>query len=159
MELGVAQTGLRLVRAGGGASTARTDITDIAITKFVDESSPALFRYCARGEHLPEVTLDVEEEANRRLQIRMTDVIITSIQVAGTEGGRSTEQLSLSFERVELEYQSVVSDQAKVEAVPVFAWNLAQNASIDAPPRLPPRSTVWALYWYDAPRRDWSISC
>ncbi|SPE32405.1 hypothetical protein SBA6_180016 [Candidatus Sulfopaludibacter sp. SbA6] len=134
---GIAQTGLGQGRAGGGASTVRTDITNIAITKFVDESSPALFRYCATGEDLPEVTLDVEEEADHRLQIRMTNVIIASIQVAGTEGGRSTEQLSLRFERVELEYQSAASDRARVEAVPVFAWSLAQNASIDAPPRLP----------------------
>src|SRR5262245_35434298 len=37
---------------GGGAGSGKVSIKDIAITKFVDKSSPSLLLCCANGKHI-----------------------------------------------------------------------------------------------------------
>ena len=65
------------------------------------------------------------------LTYRLTDVAITSIDENVVEGNMATEQLSLSFTRIEIEYTPM--DASGKAGTPIrAAWDVAQNKAAAA---------------------------
>ena len=56
---GVSQPSAGSASSGGGASSERADFQDFSIVKTLDKASPKLALACARGEHIPTVTLEL----------------------------------------------------------------------------------------------------
>ena len=85
-------------------------IQDLALTKFVDSSTPQLIMLGVKGETAKEATLTVRKsgkEQQEYLVIKMTDVLVSSYQTGGGAGSDEplVDQVVLSFSKIEGEYR------------------------------------------------------
>ena len=125
---GMSQSGSMHVGGGGGAGKA--SFLDLSVTKWVDAATSTLMLYIAKGTHIPTATLVVRKAGDKPLEyvkITMTDVLVTSLSTGGSGGeDRLTENLTLNFAEVKVEYQKQKPDGSG-EAGKEFAWNIPKN--------------------------------
>ena len=102
MDLGLGSYALGPNAAGSSANK----VHDISITKTVDKSSATLLKACATGKHFPTAILTARKAGGTPyLQIKMTNVIISSYQSAGEKGSQPpAEALTLNFTSVSFSY-------------------------------------------------------
>jgi type VI secretion system secreted protein Hcp len=126
---GMSQSGS--FHTGGGGGAGKANFQDISITKWVDNSSAELMKYCANGDHFDEATLIVRKAGKKPLEyikIKMTKVMVTSVSTGGSGGeDKLTENVSLNFAEVKYEYKKQKPDGTG-EAAKEFPWNIAKNA-------------------------------
>jgi type VI secretion system secreted protein Hcp len=99
----------------GGGGAGRVSMQDFHFTMHVNKASVSLMKACATGQHLKEATLSARKAGKGQqefLVIKFQDVLITSYQVGGSEatGTLPTEQASLNFAKVEVEYRPQKAD-------------------------------------------------
>ena len=125
---GVSQSGTMHVGTGGGAGKA--NFQDVSITKYVDRASPALWKHVATGSHVPEAVLVVRKAGGTPLEyirITMKECLITSISTGGSGGeDRLTENISINFARVQLDYVPQKEDGSG-DAEINMTYNIAKN--------------------------------
>ena len=90
-------------------------IQDLALTKFVDSSSPQLIMSAVKGEHIKEGILTLRKagkEQQEYLTITMTDVLVTSYQTGGVSGNDAplVDTVVLNFSSIEGEYRPQRAD-------------------------------------------------
>jgi len=90
-------------------------IQDLALTKFVDSSTPELLMQAVKGEHIKEGILTLRKsgkEQQEYLVIKMTDVLVTAYQTGGSSGSDAplVDTVLLSFSRIEGEYRPQKAD-------------------------------------------------
>jgi type VI secretion system secreted protein Hcp len=116
---------------GGGGGSGKVAIQDLAITKYIDLSSPSLYLACWNGKHLDEATVVARKAGEKPLEyltITMNEVLITSITTGGSGGeDRFTENVTLNFAKVKVSYKEQ-SDTGGGGASPEAKWNIAANA-------------------------------
>jgi type VI secretion system secreted protein Hcp len=102
--------------AGGGAGAGKASFRDLVFTHAVDRASPLLMRACATGERISDATITVRGAGDRpqdHLVVTMTDVVVTSVATSvGAGGDTGTEEVALSFAKVDLEYRPQRPDGA-----------------------------------------------
>jgi type VI secretion system secreted protein Hcp len=87
---------------GSGAKKGRASVHDLVITKSTDQSTPALWRACASGQHYGTVRLYLDEPSSAStgavgggygtyLTITLTNAFIASDTLSGTVGSGSQE--------------------------------------------------------------------
>jgi type VI secretion system secreted protein Hcp len=98
--------------AKGGAQSGRAAQGDFSIVKTLDNVSPVLNQACAKGTHIPEVTLELNR-AGRDKQayciIKMSNVTVTSVRPQGSSTGGDPaplEEINFHYGKVEWEYTS-----------------------------------------------------
>lgn len=116
---GMSQSGSMHVGGGGGAG--KVAVQDLSFTKYVDKSSPNLMNTCCTGKHYPSAKLTVRKAGDTPVEyliITMTDVLITSISTGGSGGeDRLTENISLNFAKVQVEYTPQMKDGSAAATV------------------------------------------
>ena len=124
---GMSQSGT--THTGGGGSAGKANFQDLSLTKYIDTATTALMGSLATGSHIPEVKLTVRRAGQGQggqthyLEITMKNVIVTSLSTGGSGGeDRLTENISLNFEEVKVEYFSPDGKSAGI-----FRFNIAQN--------------------------------
>jgi len=108
---GLSQTGSFGTAGGGGAG--KVSVHDISITKFLDKASPALMLHCCNGKHIKDGLITVRKAGEKPLEylkIKLTDILISSVQEAGHGGDLLSESLSLNFAKFHVEYQEQKPD-------------------------------------------------
>lgn len=89
-------------------------IQDLALTKFVDSSTPQLIMLGVMGQTAKEATLSVRKSGDQQeyLVIKMTDVLVSSYQTGGSTGSEQplVDQIVLSFSTIEGEYRQQKAD-------------------------------------------------
>jgi type VI secretion system secreted protein Hcp len=110
---GMSQSGTMHIGTGGGGG--KVAVHDIAVTKWIDKSSPVLMQYCSSGKQFNEGVLTVRKAGGKApleyVVITMKDVIVTSLSTGGSGGeDRLTENVSLNFREVKVEYQPQKAD-------------------------------------------------
>lgn len=109
---GVTQGGTMAYGGGGGAGKAT--FHDLNFTHNVDKATPLLMKSCATGTHIPDGTITVRKAGKGQheyLIVKMTDVLITSVALSVAEGGAgTTENVTLQFAKVALEYKPLKAD-------------------------------------------------
>ena len=83
---GLTQTAVSATGGGGGAG--KVHISDIAVTKKTDASSPLLMLNCANGAHIKEATFVVRKAGGEQLEylkIKLTDVLVSSYKSHGVQ--------------------------------------------------------------------------
>ncbi|MCY1263698.1 Protein hcp1 [compost metagenome] len=128
---GMSQSGSMHSGSGGGAG--KVNIQDISFTKWIDKSSPNLMVSCSKGTHYPEAKLTVRKAGGdspvEYLIITLKEVLVSSISTGGSGGeDRLTENVSLNFAEVHLEYQPQKSDGSKEGGPIKYDWNIRKNA-------------------------------
>jgi type VI secretion system secreted protein Hcp len=96
--------------AGGGGGAGKVSMQDFHFTMPVNKASPALFLSCAQGDHIKNATLTCRKagkEQQEFLKVTMSDILVSSFQTGGHGGGDvvPTDQISLNFAKIEVEYK------------------------------------------------------
>ena len=119
--------------AGGGGGSGKVSVQDFNIMKYVDSSSPELFFACVSGKHFPTaefVARKAGEKPLEYLKIKLSDVLISSVQHGGAAGGdRLTESVSINYAKIEVEYTPQDSKGAGGGAVK-SGWDVKANKKI-----------------------------
>ena len=111
--------------AGGGAS--RVKIESISIQKLVDLASPLLALFGAQGKHITDGTLTTRKAGKGGddfLLFKMTDVIVTSVQVA-VDTNQPAESITLSFGKFEFDYRPTKPD-GSLGTGSSFKWDITR---------------------------------
>ena len=93
---------------GGGGGSGKVSMQAFHFTMPVNKASPALFLACAQGDHIKNATLTCRKAGKDQqefLKVTMNDVLVSSFQIGGAEGVVPTDQISLNFAKIEVEYQ------------------------------------------------------
>ena len=125
---GVSNSGT--THTGGGGGAGKANIQDISLTKWVDKASTDLIKHCCNGKHIPKMTLIVRKAGEKPLEyikILMEDCLISSVSTGGSGGeDRLTENVSINFATVELEYTPQKADGTG-DAPKKIGWKIAEN--------------------------------
>jgi type VI secretion system secreted protein Hcp len=115
---------------GGGGGSGKVHVDDLTITKYVDKSTPNIFKGCCKGTHIPEAKLTVRKAGDKPLEylkITMKDIVVSSYATGGnSDKDRITETVTLNFAQVKVEYTPQKKDGSGEASIPV-GWNVAQN--------------------------------
>ena len=93
---------------GGGGGEGKATFHDLSFTHKVDKASPVLMQTCATGAHLKEGTITVRKSGKGQqefLIIKMNDIIITSVTNGGGGGDGASENVSIAFAKVDMQYK------------------------------------------------------
>lgn len=127
---GMSQSGTFHVGGGGGAG--KVNIQDISCTKWVDNSSAELMKYCANGDHFDSAKLIVRKAGKTPLEyivIEMKKVMIVAVSTGGSGGeDQLTENVTLNFAEVKFSYKKQ-KDDGSGEAAKEFPWNIEKNTA------------------------------
>jgi type VI secretion system secreted protein Hcp len=107
---------------GGGGGGGRAELQELTITKTVDRASPVLALKCAQGQHIQQVVLTVDRPGGSSrpyLEYKLTDVIITSVRPGGSGDAIPIEQVSFSYQHIQLQYTTSDGEvvQAQIENI------------------------------------------
>ena len=121
---GVSNAGSMAHGSGGGEGKAT--FHDLSFTHNVDKGSPVLMQACATGTHLKEATITHRKAGKGQqeyLIVKMNDVIITSVTNGGSGGENVSENVSLAFAKVAIEYKPQKPD-GSLDAGIFFKYDL-----------------------------------
>jgi type VI secretion system secreted protein Hcp len=129
---GLTQTGS--LAFGGGAGAGKAQFQDFHFVTNTSKASPKLFLTCAAGEHIKEATLTVRKSNSDSKQdylfIKMNDVLISSYQTGGSQGGGNpVDQVSLNFAKIEYSFKPQKPD-GSLDAAIVGGWDLKLNKKV-----------------------------
>jgi len=120
--------------AGGGGGAGKVIMQDFHFVMKINKASPKLFLACASGEHIPDGLLTCRKagkEQQEFLTIKFTDLLVSSYQTGGA--GQSsvvpTDQISLNFTKIELEYKEQKAD-GSLGAAAKAGWDLKKNVKV-----------------------------
>jgi len=97
---------------GSGAGAGRVKFEDFSITKTVDSASPKLMLACANGEHIKSAVLvcrKAGKEQQEYLKYTFTDLLVSKFFLGGTEV-MPTEEVSINYSKIEMEYKAQKAD-------------------------------------------------
>ncbi len=115
-----------------GAGAGKVQVEDLHVTMATSKASPLLFLACATGQHLKTAVLTARKAGRAPLEffvITLTDVLVSAYHVGGGTVAGPTDQLSLNFARVQIEYRPQKPDgsaETPVEA----GWDVKRNSRI-----------------------------
>ncbi len=126
---GMAQSGTTHMGSGGGAG--KVSVQDISLTKFLDNASPTLMKFCCNGKHVATGKLTCIKAGGdsplEYLVIEFQELIVTSVSSGGSGGDdRQTENISLNFREFHLTYNKQ-STEGGDEGSPDVKWDIAKN--------------------------------
>lgn len=118
---------------GGGAGAGKVNVQDISITKYIDKCSPPLLLACCKGTHYDDAELIVRKAGDTPVEyvkITLSEVLITSVSTGGSGGeDRLTENVSLNFAKVKVEYTEQDAKGAAKSPPLMMTFNIAENIS------------------------------
>jgi type VI secretion system secreted protein Hcp len=117
---------------GTGQGSGKASFQDISITKYLDLSSSKLMYSAATGKHLKEADIIVRKAGEHPLEyltIKLKDILISSYSTGGSGGeDRLTENVTLNFAIVELEYKTQDETGKAGKDKGNFSYDIAANA-------------------------------
>ncbi len=115
---------------GGGQGAGKVNVQDLSLTKYIDKASADLLLATCNGKHFKKAVLTVRKAGEKPLEylkITMEDLLITSVSTGGSGGeDRLTENVSLNFAKVKVEYQVQKADGSG-EKGGEMTWDIAAN--------------------------------
>jgi type VI secretion system secreted protein Hcp len=121
---GVSNAGSMAHGTGGGEGKAT--FHDLSFTHKVDKASPVLMQACATGVHLKDATITHRKAGKGQqefLVIKMNDVIVTSVTHGSSGSDGASENVSIAFGKVNVEYKPQKAD-GSLEAGIHFKYDL-----------------------------------
>lgn len=114
---------------GGGGGAGKVAFQDFHFTMKVNKASPKLMQAAASGQHIKEAVLTAQlsgERGQEFLEIKMTNVFVTSYQTGGSAGDLPTESISLNFTKIEIKYSPMKAD-GSLDAPVTAGWDVKAN--------------------------------
>ena len=127
---GLSNSGSAHMGAGQGAGKA--NFQDISFTKYIDLASTKLMTSCATGTHIKEAKLVIRKAGGSPLEyllIDLSDCLISSYSTGGSGGeDRLTENVSLNFAIVKIDYKTQKEDGTEGTDKGNFAYDIPANS-------------------------------
>lgn len=130
---GVSQMSSGSSSSGGARSAERCNHQDFSVVHTLDKAAPKLFLACCKGEHIPEVKIELcraTGDKTKYMEYKLTDVIISSVVPSGAaKSGESlpTEQISFNYSKIELIYTETDNKTGKPKGDVKASWDLSTN--------------------------------
>jgi type VI secretion system secreted protein Hcp len=128
---GTSQSGT--MHTGGGGGSGKVSVQDLSFTKWVDAATCDLLLACCKGDHIDEAVLTVQKAGGSALpyiKITLTNLLVSSISTGGSGGeDRLTENVTLNFEKVKLEYDTQTEKGAKGDHFQM-GWDIPANIKV-----------------------------
>jgi type VI secretion system secreted protein Hcp len=122
-------TNLGSMGSGGGGGTGKAAFHDFVFVHHVDKSSPNLMAACADGTHFKEATITARKAGKGQQEYmiyKFNDLIVTGVAPAGHGDGVPTENVSMQFAKVVLEYKPQKAD-GSLDAGVFFKYDIKGN--------------------------------
>ena len=119
------------IHAGGGGGAGKVQIQDVTVSKFSDKATHALMLNCSQGTHIKEGEITVLKASGGApvdyVKVKMKDLLITAVQVGGATGGDLvSEQVSINFSKVKVEYKEQKEDGSP-GGTNTYSWDIKAN--------------------------------
>lgn len=128
---GVQQSASSRASTAGGATSARADFGDLSVVKMMDSASPNIYLACASGQHIDEVTVDMMRSGGadkvKYMEIKLKDVIISSVSLGGGGNSIPVETLSLNYGEINWTYTQQKRAGGAGGGNVVAGWDLAKG--------------------------------
>lgn len=120
--------------SGGGGGAGKVDMHDFDFVMKVNKASPKLLLACASGDHIKSAIFTCRKagkEQQEFLKYTFSDVLVSSFQTGGSSGGDviPTEQISLNFGKIEMEYKEQKKDGTLGGAIKA-GWDVKGNKKV-----------------------------
>jgi len=119
--------------AGAGGGGGKVQVQNFNFVKKIDKASPVLFQSCCTGDHIKQADFVVRKAGGTQLEylkVKFTDVMIASIRPGGNANGSDDiphEEVSLSFTKVEVDYQPQGQDGKPLGGPVHGGWDMKAN--------------------------------
>jgi type VI secretion system secreted protein Hcp len=126
------ETNVRPTGTGtGGAGSGKVSMQDFHFVMRFNQASPALMQACASGKHIKLATLTSRKAGKAQqeyLTFKFYDVLVSSYQTGGSEGGDPVpiDQVSFNFAKIEVEYKPQKPDGTLGSGL-FFKYDLKSN--------------------------------
>jgi type VI secretion system secreted protein Hcp len=128
---GAAQTGTG--GAGGGGGAGKVQIQDLHVIGRTSKAAPPLFLACATGTHVKSAVLSARKAGSKGpgdfLTFSLSDVLVRTYQIAGSESEPPRDSVSLSFAKIEIEYKEQKAD-GSFGASTKAGWDLTKSTKV-----------------------------
>jgi type VI secretion system secreted protein Hcp len=111
---------------GGGGGTGKASFHDLSFVHNVDKASSVLLTACALGTHMKEATITHRKSGKGQQEFliyKLTDVIVTGVSHGGSGDADYSENVSLQFAKVAVEYKMQKAD-GSLDAGVFFKYDL-----------------------------------
>jgi type VI secretion system secreted protein Hcp len=127
---GVGQAGSASTGSGGGAGKAVFD--DLLVVARTSKASPLLWLACANGTHIKTAVLTARKAGKppqEFLTIVITDALVSSYEVDGSDEEHPLDQVSFSYAKVETHY-TPADKTGKPQPSVSAGWDLKANQKV-----------------------------
>ena len=119
---------------GGGHGAGKVQMQDFHFTMKMNKASPKLFLACASGEHIKKAVLVARKagkDQQEYYQVTFSDLLVSSYTTGGSAHGETvpTDQISINFAKVEIEYKEQKADGSLGSPVKA-GWDVKTNKKI-----------------------------
>ena len=120
--------------ASGGGGAGKVSMQDFHFVMLINKASPKLFEACATGKHIPKAKLTCRKAGETQqefLKISFSDLLVSSYQTGGSASSSvvPTDQISLNFAKIEIEYAEQGAD-GKLGASVKAGYDLKVGAKV-----------------------------
>lgn len=103
---------------GGGAGVGSVSYSDFQLTCQLEKAVPILMAACADHKPYPKAKLNATKMGGSGkswtyLEITLSDAVVTSVQMAGSQNSIPTVAISLAFSKIKTEYWAQTSTGGK----------------------------------------------
>jgi type VI secretion system secreted protein Hcp len=118
--------------SGGGGGAGKAIFEDLLVVARTSKASPKLWLACASGQHIKSAVLTCRKPGKTPfefLTITLTDVLVSSYEIDGSDEELPLDQVALAFAKVETAYTP--QDPTGKAQPPVKAgWDVKANKKI-----------------------------
>ncbi len=118
--------------AGGGGGAGRTVPDPLNVEAVTSKASPQLLLACASGQHFRSAVLTGRKAGKEQLEFltfSLTDVLVRSYHVSGSQSGPPTDSVELTFGRIQVEYKEQKADGSLGPSTKA-GWDFKTNAKV-----------------------------
>ena len=124
------------------------DVSDIIVVKELDKSSPKLAESIAMGKVFPKVEIHLDSGKETYHVYKLTNVMITSYTISGTNNEIPTEEFSLNYEKITISESSKEPPKAEVVVEePISEPKVKDELEIKSDSKVPIWVQTTAQFW------------
>ncbi len=116
------------VGAGMGSGAGKVDLSNFSVMKYMDKSSPKLFKAMCAGTHFNKASLTAVKsgaEGKHFLKVDFTELFVTSQQISASSEV-PTESVSFSYKSIKMEY-STQDEKGSLTTAGSVNYDVAKN--------------------------------